>query len=213
MASCFLALGLLVSMGRIEPTFGEHRVAALTYRSTAADECTDCRGTRVCRAHRSLETKRLKVLKAALASKDAKERIAALSQVAALTDAHHNVPGRAVAVVPPQGLGNKTLPRQRHAGLVTQFMRQSVAHAFTLLHTAARQMPASDIGMTNQNHLAIRAPDNPAHPQRGTASKPPEGVPAGEDDGVARPTPVAAAATERASFSHSSCSSSADRKR
>jgi len=60
------------------------------------------------------------------------------------------------------------------AGLVAQFMDQRVANAFPSFDTATGQVPAADIGVTDQRNVAVGPDNNAANAQRHAARLPPE---------------------------------------
>ncbi len=73
------------------------------------DECEACRRSKVCTPHRNQDKAELKRLAPLLASKDAGQRMSALSVAAGLTEEHENAPGKEVAKVLARALADDQL--------------------------------------------------------------------------------------------------------
>ena len=83
--------------------------ALLLLPAVPLDECEACRRSKVCTPHRNQDKAELKRLAPLLASKDAGQRMSALSVAAGLTEEHENAPGKEVAKVLASALADDQL--------------------------------------------------------------------------------------------------------
>lgn len=89
-------------------------VASLAPRLRAGD-CLECKETKLCKAHDAEEDAVLASVHEALRASAKEERIAALEEVAALTEAHRNAPSKKVAQVLARAMKDEDLDVQAAA--------------------------------------------------------------------------------------------------
>ncbi|MFT5153506.1 MAG: hypothetical protein ACI841_003507 [Planctomycetota bacterium] len=92
------------------------------------DVCKYCQATRVCDKHAKLDEAEIERLSPGLSSEDARDRIEALDEIAALTEEHENAPSKAVAKVLAKALEDDFLRvRDRAAMLISDGQHPEIA--------------------------------------------------------------------------------------